>query len=117
MSVSEAELTQDLSHVHTTDELNVFANQLDQNGFAFRTHRRQAPQVNDQFAGLKIGSGGLVGAGELSGPRYDKFALYDHAALAWALDNRDLQHDACFLDVRERNPRSRHRRLQLLGFQ
>jgi hypothetical protein len=47
-----------------------------------------------------------MGAGEFSGPRCDELAFNDHGALVWVLDNRDLQHAAGFLDVRERNPRS-----------
>ena len=91
--------------------------QLQQHSFALWTDRGQAPQVNNEFAGSKVCSGRLIGACEFSGPRCDELAFNDHGALVWALDNRDLQHAAGFLDVRERNPRSKRRRLQLLGFQ
>ena len=103
----KGKLPQDFSHVHTADELDVFMHQVQEDGFAFRTDRREAPQVYNQFAGSQIYSGRLIGAGEFSSPRCDEFALNDHATIMRALDNRDLQHAAGVLKARERNPGSK----------
>jgi hypothetical protein len=91
------ELPHDFLHVHTAEEFDSFAHQLQQYCFALWTDSRQASQIDNQFAVLKICSRSLVGTPEFSGPRIDELALNDYSALALVFDNCDFQHAALVL--------------------
>ena len=49
-----SQLLQDFPHVYPAEEFGLFAHQLQQYLFAFRTDRSQAPQIDNQFAPFKI---------------------------------------------------------------
>ena len=105
------ELPQDFFYVYAAHKLDILTHQLQQYVFALRTDRGHVPQIDNQFAVLKVCPRCLRGAREFSGPGRYESALNDQSALARVLDNRDLQHGALVLDTGERNARTRHLRL------